>query len=119
MIGVDVVDITSFTRMLEGTAGERFVRRVFSSQELDQCRGPSGNMKVESLAARFAAKEAVIKASRGMLNIGDLDRIRIIQAHEGYLDAEVATIDGRICQFELSLSHDGGIAIAVALEKKH
>ena len=54
--GVDLVDIERF----EGTVqrhGERFLRRVFTDQELsDAAESPA------SLAARFAAKEAVSKA---------------------------------------------------------
>jgi holo-[acyl-carrier protein] synthase len=37
--------------------GERFLQRVFTAQELDYC-----GERAESLAARFAAKEAMAKA---------------------------------------------------------
>ncbi|GAB4541234.1 MAG: holo-ACP synthase [Anaerolineales bacterium] len=56
--GVDLVEIN---RVRDAIArhGERFLRRVFTETELSDCAG-----RVESLAARFAAKEAASKALR-------------------------------------------------------
>ena len=58
-IGVDVVETIRIERSLERFA-ERFLRRVFTDEEIDYCQ----SMKHPSrhLAARFAAKEAVSKA---------------------------------------------------------
>jgi len=55
-IGVDIVEIA---RLEEAVArwGEAFLRRVYTDSELKLYR-----KKLPSLAARFAAKEAVIKA---------------------------------------------------------
>ena len=54
--GVDIVEIDRVAA-LAARYGERFRRRVFTSQEWADCVG-----RPASLAARFAAKEAVIKA---------------------------------------------------------
>jgi holo-[acyl-carrier protein] synthase len=54
--GIDLVDIERLRSVLE-RHGERFLRRVFTPQEL----ADAGD-KPASLAARFAAKEAVSKA---------------------------------------------------------
>src|SRR5574341_1231623 len=54
--GVDLVEIERFQAAIQ-RHGERFLRRVFTHQEL----GEVGH-NVASLAARFAAKEAVSKA---------------------------------------------------------
>ncbi len=54
--GIDLVDIERMRLMLE-RHGERFLRRVFTPQELSD----AGD-RPSSLAARFAAKEAVSKA---------------------------------------------------------
>src|SRR3972149_12304434 len=55
-VGVDIVEIDRVERALERW-GERFLRRVYTSVEVAFCRG-----RVHELAARFAAKEAVMKA---------------------------------------------------------
>lgn len=54
--GVDIVEIERVAQLLE-RHGERFRRRVYTDREWDESGG-----RVESLAARFAAKEALIKA---------------------------------------------------------
>lgn len=54
--GVDIVELARFQEAVE-RHGDRFLRRIFTDEELDQA-GPNPS----SLAARFAAKEAVVKA---------------------------------------------------------
>ena len=55
-VGVDVIEIERVEAAL-GRFGERFLRRVYTEEESAFCRG-----RVHELAARFAAKEAVMKA---------------------------------------------------------
>lgn len=57
-IGVDAVEIERIRGLYE-RSGERFLQRVFTDQEADYCRGRGH--PAESLAARFAAKEAAMK----------------------------------------------------------
>jgi holo-[acyl-carrier protein] synthase len=59
-IGVDIVEIERIGEAAR-VWGERFVGRVYTEAELRVCEG-----RVASLASRFAAKEAVIKALGGM-----------------------------------------------------
>jgi holo-[acyl-carrier protein] synthase len=54
--GVDLIEIARVKEAID-RHGERFLERVFTPSELESCRGRS-----ESLAARFAAKEAAAKA---------------------------------------------------------
>ena len=54
-VGVDTVEIPRVQRVLE-RHGERFLKRVYTPVEVAFCRG-----RVPELAARFAAKEAVMK----------------------------------------------------------
>ena len=56
LVGVDVVAVSAIEASLE-TFGERFTRRIFSPHELSTANGSA-----QRLAARFAAKEAAIKA---------------------------------------------------------
>lgn len=57
-IGVDAVEIERIRGLYE-RSGDRFLQRVFTDQEASYCR--SRNHPAESLAARFAAKEATMK----------------------------------------------------------
>ncbi len=57
--GVDLVDLADFERLLKKPDGE-FAKRCFTSNELD--KAGVGHRRTERLAARFAAKEAVLKA---------------------------------------------------------
>lgn len=56
--GCDVVAVGDVRDSL-AAFGERYLRKVFTASEVSDCRGRN---RVHSLAARFAAKEAVIKA---------------------------------------------------------
>ena len=55
-VGVDVIEIGRVAATLE-RFGDRFLQRVYTPGEIEYCRG-----RAPQLAARFAAKEAVMKA---------------------------------------------------------
>ncbi len=59
-IGTDIVENGRFAKAIE-RHGQRFLQRVFTPAEIEYCTGSKG-LKMESLAARFAGKEAVAKA---------------------------------------------------------
>lgn len=67
--GVDIIEVSRIAEAIE-RHGERFLRRVFTPTELEQVGGQTG-----SLAARFAAKEAVAKAL--CTGIGDVRWVEI------------------------------------------
>jgi holo-[acyl-carrier protein] synthase len=54
--GIDIVELDRIARIL-GRFPERFLRRVYTPNEVAHCRG-----RVPELAVRFAAKEATMKA---------------------------------------------------------
>jgi len=58
-IGVDVVDVARIDRAANRW-GDRFLKRVYTQRELEYCR--ERPLPAEHLAARFAAKEATMKA---------------------------------------------------------
>lgn len=58
-LGTDIVDVERIRRVME-RQGDRFLRRVYTDEELAYCLGMKHPHK--HLAARFAAKEAVSKA---------------------------------------------------------
>jgi len=58
-MGVDMAETSRIQEAVE-RHGERFLRRVFTAQEIEYCQ--KRRNRYERLAARFAAKEAAMKA---------------------------------------------------------
>ena len=56
-LGIDLIEVERIARLM---TNERFIHRVFTDAELEECRGRA--FPERSLAARFAAKEAFAKA---------------------------------------------------------
>ncbi len=110
-VGIDVVDVGRLARALTRTP--RLCDRLFTPGELLSTRP-------ESLAARFAAKEAVAKAlgAPGGLRWRDAEVVSApsgrpsLRLHGGV--AQEARAQG-IGRWHLSLSHDAGIATAVVV----
>ena len=63
--GIDIIEIQRIESAMARWGG-RFLQRIYTDQELDFCRG-----QISRLAARFAAKEAAVKAlGTGIRGIG-------------------------------------------------
>ena len=111
-VGCDVVDVARMRRLLTERPGAR--ERIFSPRELsDVLRGdvdPDGDVAIERLAARFAGKEATRKALGG--GGRSLTAIEVRTADDG---APSIWIDGTATSLTCSLSHDGGVAMAVVV----
>lgn len=58
--GVDIIEIDRVKKTIE-SGGPSFIERVFTEREKEYCDGKNV-VKYKSYAARFAAKEAVVKA---------------------------------------------------------
>lgn len=110
-VGIDVVQVDRLARALSRTP--RLSERLFTD-------GERAVSRVESLAARFAAKEAVAKAlgAPGGLRwrdaevVSDLNGRPRLVLHGGV--AEEAASQG-ITTWHLSMSHDAGVATAVVV----
>jgi holo-[acyl-carrier protein] synthase len=112
-VGVDIVEIARIRAALENPkTGERFRQRVFTAGEIAYCS--RRRLAYESYAARFAAKEAVVK---------------VLGQAVGWLEIEISRTDGPpsielhgrareradalgITRMLLSLSHTAELAIA-------
>lgn len=106
-IGVDVVDLARFERAVDRTPALR--ERLFAPAE----RG----LPLRSLAGRFAAKEALIKAIGDSTGVTWQDMEIVSDGHRNpsFLlhNAVKSIVAARgIAAVHLSMSHDGGIAIA-------
>jgi holo-[acyl-carrier protein] synthase len=115
-IGCDVMEIEDVHDSL-ATFGDRYLRKVFTASEIDDCQGRN---RAQRLAARFAAKEAVIKAFAEPSMSFPLREIEVIR--DGSLPllrlsgtvAERAQHQGWLSS-SLSLSHADCHAMAVVV----
>lgn len=111
-IGVDVVDIARFERGLQRTPA--LLSRLFAPSEQLRDGQP---LPLRSLAGRFAAKEALIKALGDSTGVQWHDMQVVTDEHgDPSFDLQAATraiAEARgIRAVHLSMSHDAGIAIA-------
>lgn len=117
--GVDLVDVAELRRWIEDPR-DPLIPRCFVREELDEVgEGPN---RVESLAGRFAAKEAVLKALGVGFGAGIAFSDVLIRRDAGAPPqvqlrggaAQTAAKLG-INQWKLSISHAGGMAMASAI----
>ncbi len=86
-LGTDIVEITRIKRSIE-RFGMRFVKKILTSQEIVQLQERKSlsaqNISTHSLAARFAAKEAAVKAlGTGFSNGIGLHDVCILNTENG------------------------------------
>jgi holo-[acyl-carrier protein] synthase len=109
-IGVDVVDLARFERAVSRTPA--LLERLFTPAERI--------LPLRSLAGRFAAKEALIKAFGDSTGVGWQD-MEVVSNELGnpsfHLHGAVAQIAAAkgISTVHLSMSHDAGVAIAYVI----
>ncbi|MBN2147701.1 MAG: holo-ACP synthase [Anaerolineales bacterium] len=110
--GVDLIDIARVQEVLT-QHGERFLQRVYSAAEINLARG-----NVQTLAARFAAKEAVAKALGTGIGAVTWHEIEILRSESGepmlQLSGQAARIaDERgLVRWSISLTHTQNQALA-------
>ena len=106
-IGVDIVDLERFDRAIARTP--KLLTRLFAESE----RG----LPIHSLAARFAAKEAVVKAL-GRADVVVASDVEVVPDEHGnpglVLHGSVAeeAADRGITRWHLTMTHDAGVACA-------
>ncbi|MCU1392750.1 MAG: acpS [Ilumatobacteraceae bacterium] len=116
-VGVDLVHVPDIAASVE-QFGDRYLRRVYSAQELLTCTDADGTVASHRLAARFAAKEAVIKALRPRFGV-DYCTIEVVAGADG-APAIVPTgaaarrmlAAAGVVSDSVSLTHDGDYAAA-------
>ena len=113
--GVDIIEISRIAWTLE-RYGELFLRRIYTSGELEYCRG-----RPSKLASRFAAKEATMKAlGTGVRGVGWKD-IEVTRAPSGapgiLLHGRAKSRAERLGVLEISISmsdsRDNAVAFVV------
>jgi holo-[acyl-carrier protein] synthase len=109
-VGVDVVDVARFEQALERTPS--MLARLFTDAER--------TLPVRSLAARFAAKEAVAKVlgAPGGLDWHDVEVAAEASGRPLLMvtgSVAAAAAEAGVTSWHLSLSHDGGQAVAMVI----
>jgi holo-[acyl-carrier protein] synthase len=120
-VGIDIVSVARIAALLE-RYGDRFLDRCFAPSEvaLARRRGPAA---AQALAARFAAKEAFLKALGLGLGAVPLRRIEVTGGSaagpsirwEGPAAAAVAAAGGKAAHLSLSHEKDHAVAIVVVI----
>ena len=116
--GDDIIEIPRIKQTFD-RYGERFLKRVFTPDEIAYCRGRAPN-----LAGRFAAKEATMKAlGTGVRGVSWKD-IEVIRAESG---APSVKLHGRakaraerlqVVEISLSISHSREFAVAFVVAQR-
>jgi len=110
--GVDIIEIPRIKQVLD-RYGQRFLKRVFTPDEIAYCRGRAPN-----LAGRFAAKEATMKAlGTGVRGVSWKD-IEVVRAESGapsmklHGRAEKRAERLKVGEISVSISHSREYAVA-------
>jgi holo-[acyl-carrier protein] synthase len=109
-VGIDVVDVARFGRQLQRTPALR--DRLFTE--------PERALSLDSLAARFAAKEALAKALGAPVGLA-WHHVTILRPHATRPELSISgTVAERaaelgVVHLHLSISHDAGIASAIVV----
>ena len=120
--GVDLVEIERIHKSIQ-RHGERFLNRVYTLDELSYCQG-----RVESLAARFAAKEAASKALgtgvwRNGIGWTDIEVGRDPKSGAPHLVLHNRALEHaemlNLREWSISISHDSRQAIAFVVAMGH
>jgi holo-[acyl-carrier protein] synthase len=151
-VGIDLVNVSDVVASVE-RFGDQYVGRIFTPHEVEYCRAdrrptapptdtapadavptdtvPTDTVRThtpysyESMAARFAAKEAVVKVLRPVGARPDWRDIEVYRSGEGWTEirlygkAAVLAAEAGIDEMAVSLTHEGSSAAAVVIGVCH
>jgi holo-[acyl-carrier protein] synthase len=113
--GVDLIEISRIEEVI-ARHGKHYLERIYTPTELEQC-----GKRTESLAGRFAAKEAVAKALGSGIGdvmwkeieiLGDENNAPVLSLHGA---ARQKADELGLTKWSVSISHSQSLAMAVAL----
>ena len=113
--GVDLIEIERFDR-IEPRIHERFIHRVLTAQERLEVKDSNA-----TLAGKFAAKEAVVKALGCGIGLVSFQEIEILHDANGqpklhlYKNARRIAEEQNLKVWSVSISHSQHYAVAVAI----
>lgn len=121
-VGIDLVDARAIRESVDEHA-DRYLDRVYTRRELDDCANPAG-VDSRRLAARFAAKEATIKALRPATDQAVAWRdVGVCREPDGSVALELNGTAASLAhergvhQLAVSITHEGDMAAAVVVAR--
>jgi holo-[acyl-carrier protein] synthase len=118
-VGTDLVAVEQVAESVSHF-GDRYVGRIYTAHEVSCCQGTPA-VVAAGLAARFAAKEAMVKVLRPVEHQPDWRSIEVRRDPSGWchlsLTGEAARMaeEQGISNVAVSLTHEGGMAAAVVV----
>src|SRR5438270_5801745 len=118
-VGIDIIEVGRVRRVFE-KHGERFLQRVYTEKEVQQCRR-AGVVRATRLAGRFAAKEAISRALGTGLHGVAWREMEIVQLRRG---RPAVTLHGNarrrgellgLSAFDISIADLAELSIAIAV----
>lgn len=120
-VGIDNIEVKRIKKQIDESA--KFKEKIFTTKEIEYCE--SKKNYAESFAARFAAKEAFLKAiGTGWSDGLQFTDIEILNDEKGkpivYLQGEAKQIilDNEVFNIQVSLTHLKEIASAIIILEK-
>ncbi len=113
--GIDLIEISRIEEVI-ARHGKRYLERIYTPGEIEQCAGSN-----ESLAGRFAAKEAVAKALGTGIGVVTWKEIEILGDDQNAPTLNLAgaaktrSDELGISSWSVSISHSMSHAVAVAV----
>lgn len=111
--GIDIIEIERIKQSIEETDG-KFCERVYTQKEIEYCESKKVQ-KYQHYAARFAAKEAVLKAISQLLDSKyDIEwkEIEVLNDEEGRPFVNLLKKDIPVNDIDISISHCKTYAVA-------
>ena len=115
-------DIIETDRIKDAIKSDTFIKKIFTEKEIDYCESKKDPARIQSYAARFAAKEAIFKAISKVLHLDygiEWTSIEILKEETGrpYVNLKIDNIKKQNLKIDVSLSHikDYAVATAVAI----
>lgn len=117
--GTDIIEID---RIKDAIKSDTFIKKIFTEKEIEYCESKKDPARIQSYAARFAAKEAIFKAISKVLHLDygmEWKSIEILKEETGrpYVNLKIDNIKKQNLKIDVSLSHikDCAVATAVAI----
>lgn len=117
--GTDIIEID---RIKDAIKSDTFIKKIFTEKEIEYCESKKDPARIQSYAARFAAKEAIFKAISKVLLLDygmEWKSIEILKEETGrpYVNLKIDNHKKQNLKIDVSLSHikDYAVATAVAI----
>jgi holo-[acyl-carrier protein] synthase len=121
-VGIDLVSVDAVEASVR-IHSARYLRRVYTSREVRECRAPDGAPDTRKLAERFAAKEAALK----VLGVDD-EAVpwTSIEVHNDRFGSPSIELTGAaerlarqrgVMELDLSITHEGLLAAAIVVAR--